>query len=124
MINLIIQDQFYTTQNLQRSPIPQTSNWPRTFFFAISYSKQALVRTANSATRPPATTFILLDDLEAQPQLMSLLFLVVKTVYNNLTFHDSALKYDTVFPCIVSAETIIFWKLGCDNYSREETNKY
>ena len=39
-----------------------------------------LVRTANSATRPPATIFILLVDLEARPQLMSLLFLVVKTV--------------------------------------------
>ena len=32
MISLIIQDQFYTVQNLQRSPIPQTSNWPGTFF--------------------------------------------------------------------------------------------
>ena len=27
MIPLIIQDQFYTIQNLQRFPIPQTSNW-------------------------------------------------------------------------------------------------
>ena len=32
MIPLTIQDQFYTIQNLQRSPIPQTSNWSRTFF--------------------------------------------------------------------------------------------
>ena len=32
MIPLIIQDQFYTIQNLQRSPIPQTSNWSGTFF--------------------------------------------------------------------------------------------
>ena len=29
-------------------------------------------------------------------------------------------KY-TVFPRIVSAETILFWKLKCGNYSREET---
>ena len=28
---------------------------------------------------------------------------------------------DTVFPRIVSAETILFWKLECGNYSREET---
>ena len=41
MIPLIIQDQFYTIQNLQRSPIPQTSNWSGTFF-AVSYSKPAL----------------------------------------------------------------------------------
>ena len=27
----------------------------------------------------------------------------------------------TVFPRIVSAETILFWKLGCGKYSREET---
>ena len=27
----------------------------------------------------------------------------------------------TVFPRIVSAETIIFWKLECGKYSREET---
>ena len=27
----------------------------------------------------------------------------------------------TVFPQIVSAETILFRMLGCDNYSREET---
>ena len=36
-----LQDQFYTIQNLQRSPVPQTSNWPGTFF-AVSYSKPAL----------------------------------------------------------------------------------
>ena len=41
MIPLIIQDQFYTIGNLQRSPIPQTSNWSGTFF-AVSYSKPAL----------------------------------------------------------------------------------
>ena len=28
---------------------------------------------------------------------------------------------NTVFPRIVSAETILFWKLDCDHYSREET---
>ena len=27
----------------------------------------------------------------------------------------------TVFPRIVSAETILFWKSECGNYSREET---
>ena len=32
VIPLIIQYQFYTIQNLQRSPIPQTSNWSGTFF--------------------------------------------------------------------------------------------
>ena len=29
--------------------------------------------------------------------------------------------WNTVFPRIVSAETILFWKLYCGNYSREET---
>ena len=29
----------------------------------------------------------------------------------------------TVFPRIVSAETILFWKLECGNYSREEINQ-
>ena len=42
MIPLTIQDQFYSIQKLQRSPIPQTSNWLGTFF-AVSYSKPALV---------------------------------------------------------------------------------
>ena len=28
---------------------------------------------------------------------------------------------NTVFPRIVSAETILFWRLECDNYSKEET---
>ena len=32
VIPMIIQDQFYTIQNLQRSPIPQTSNRSGTFF--------------------------------------------------------------------------------------------
>ena len=41
VIPLIIQNQFHTIQNLQRSPIPQTSNWSGTFF-AVSYSKPAL----------------------------------------------------------------------------------
>ena len=41
-VPLIIQNQFVTIQNLQRSPIPQTSNWSGTFF-AVSYSKLALV---------------------------------------------------------------------------------
>ena len=30
-------------------------------------------------------------------------------------------KIYTVFPRIVSAETILFWKLECGKYSREET---
>ena len=42
MIPLIIQDQFFIIQNLQRSPNPQTSNWSGTFF-AVSYSKPALL---------------------------------------------------------------------------------
>ena len=42
MIPLIIQDQFYTIQNLQRSPILQTSNWSGTLL-AVSYSKLTLV---------------------------------------------------------------------------------
>ena len=33
------------------------------------------------------------------------------------------IKADTVFPRIVSAETFLFWKLECGNYSREETNQ-
>ena len=33
---------YHCIQNLQRSPIPQTSNWLGTFFFAVSYSKPAL----------------------------------------------------------------------------------
>ena len=41
MIPLIIQDQFYIIQNLQRSPITQTNNWSGTFF-TVSYSKPAL----------------------------------------------------------------------------------
>ena len=46
MIPLIIQDQFYTIQNLQSSHIPQTSNWSGTFC-AVSYSKLALVIEGN-----------------------------------------------------------------------------
>ena len=42
MIPLIIQDQIYTIQNFQRSHIPLTNNWSGTFF-AVSYSKPALV---------------------------------------------------------------------------------
>ena len=41
VIALIIQDQFLTVQNLQKSPILQTSNWSGTFF-AVYYSKPAL----------------------------------------------------------------------------------
>ena len=40
---LIIHDQFYTIQNLQRSPIPQTSYWSGTVF-AVADSKPALER--------------------------------------------------------------------------------
>ena len=35
-------NQFGIIQVLQRSPIPQTSNWSETYF-AVSYSKPALV---------------------------------------------------------------------------------
>ena len=38
---MLIKDQFSIIQNLQMSPIPQTSNWSWTFF-AVSYSKPAL----------------------------------------------------------------------------------
>ena len=31
-----------------------------------------------------------------------------------------AINATIVFPRIVSAETILFWKLDCDHYSREE----
>ena len=52
MIPLIIQDQFYTIQNLQRSPIPQTSNWSETFF--CSFLKQ----TGSSQTKLMQTLLI------------------------------------------------------------------
>ena len=42
VIPLIIQDQFHTVQNIQRSPISHTSSWSGTFL-AVSYSKPALV---------------------------------------------------------------------------------
>ena len=38
----LIYNQFGIIQVLQRSPIPQTNNWPGTFF-AVSYSKPALM---------------------------------------------------------------------------------
>ena len=41
----LIHDQFGIIQVLQRSPIPQTSNWPETVF-AVSYSNPAQVKTA------------------------------------------------------------------------------
>ena len=41
MIRLIIRDQFYSIQSLQRSPILQNNYWSGTFF-AVSYSKLAL----------------------------------------------------------------------------------
>ena len=49
MIPLITQDQYYTVQDLQRSPILQISNWSGTFF-AVSYSKRAL--TSDLDTNP------------------------------------------------------------------------
>ena len=39
MIPPIIQDQFYTIQNLQRSPILQTSNWSGIFLLLLKSSK-------------------------------------------------------------------------------------
>ena len=44
VIPLIIQDQIYT---IQRSPIPQTSNWSGTFF-DVSYSKPALATSVEN----------------------------------------------------------------------------
>ena len=50
-----------------------------------------------------------------------------KRVYKNWPynwtpkFRRGLLHTNTVFPRIVSAETILFWKLDCDHYSREET---
>ena len=50
-----------------------------------------------------------------------------KVIFDNfktLCYLNSDNKFtiqDTVFPQIVSAETILFWKLECGNYSREET---
>ena len=38
-----------------------------------------------------------------------------------LTGNNKIVNMYTVFPRIVSAETILFWKLKCGNYSREET---
>ena len=40
-------DQFYGIQNLQNSPIPQTSNWSGTFF-DVSYSKPALATSVEN----------------------------------------------------------------------------
>ena len=42
-----LDNQFGIIQVLQRSPIPKTSNWSGTFF-AVSYSKLALVKIRNS----------------------------------------------------------------------------
>ena len=35
---MLIWDQFGIIQSFQRSPIPQTSNWPTTFFYTIQQS--------------------------------------------------------------------------------------
>ena len=50
---LIIQDQFYTIQNIQRSHISKTSNWSGTFF-SVSYSKPAL---------PTISQHVIIDNL-------------------------------------------------------------
>ena len=44
---LIIQDQFYTIQNLQRSPIQQTSNWSGTFFCCFLQQTGSKISTAS-----------------------------------------------------------------------------
>ena len=51
VISLIIQDQLYTVQNPKSFPIPQTSNWSGSFF-AVSYSKPALVKCTIWRFRP------------------------------------------------------------------------
>ena len=40
MIPLIIQDQFYTIQNIQRSPITQTSNWSGHFDYQLQVERE------------------------------------------------------------------------------------
>ena len=44
----------------------------------------------------------------------------VFTIFSTCQSFQSLSRY-TVFPPIVSAETILFWKLKCGNYSKEET---
>ena len=39
----------------------------------------------------------------------------------NIMDYYLPLQMNTVFPHIVAAATILFWKLECGNYSREET---
>ena len=64
MFPLIIQNQFHTVQNLQTSPIPQTSNWSGTFL-AVSYSKLALELTFLLSVSGGGSTFNnIFDDSE------------------------------------------------------------
>ena len=62
VIPLIIQNQFYTIQNLQRPPISQTSNWSGTFF-AFSYSKPALVTATFLDQMRPQTIFVFVNKI-------------------------------------------------------------
>ena len=49
-------------------------------------------------------------------------FFTLVSCFQNFTITSCNYKIiNTVFPRIVSAETILFWKLDCGNYSREET---
>ena len=50
---------------------------------------------------------------------MNTLSIVFDRYIKNL--HRSPLKVYTVFPYIVAAATILFWKFECGKYSREET---
>ena len=58
-----------------------------------------------------------------QKAIFKLLNRLPQRAINQIIYPYMVKKSDrhTVFPRIVSAETILFWKLECGNYSREET---
>ena len=56
-----------------------------------------------------------------QNALVSCYLYICTSVHIKCSKVPSARHRDTVFPRIVSAETILFRKLECGNYSREET---
>ena len=112
---MLIQDQFGIIRNLQMSPIPQTSFLVRPFLLFLTARQ---------------------DDAD-KCQVGEIMFIFVhfkgklSTVMNvdresnkGKTVCNKILKLhflNTVFPRIVSAETILFWKLDCGKYSSEET---
>ena len=58
MIPLIIHDQFYTIQNLQRSQILQTINWSGTLLFLTElWSKNTALQTAIDLGKPMGAFF-------------------------------------------------------------------